>query len=334
MGQADLDVVCIGNAIVDVLVRANDATIERLGLDKGIMTLIDAERADDLYGQMGPAIEASGGSASNTAAGIASLGARAAYVGKVRNDQLGGIFSHDIRASGVLFDTPAATDGPPTARCLIFITPDAQRTMNTYLGACVNLGPGDIDPDLIGAAEVTYMEGYLWDRPEAKAAFLKAADIAHGAGRQVSLTLSDPFCVERHRDSFRELVSGHIDILFANEQEIMSLYQVAKFDAAVQQVRADCAVAALTRSEHGSVIVAGDAVHVIGAEPVAHVADTTGAGDQYAAGFLHGLTNGHDLAAAGRIGSIAAAEVIDHVGPRPQVRLADLVREALAVPVN
>ena len=327
---ADLDVVCIGNAIVDVLVQADDATVERLGLDKGIMTLIESDQAHDLYERMGPAIEASGGSASNTAAGIASLGGQSAYVGKVRNDQLGGIFTHDIRASGVHFDTPVATDGPPTARCLIFITPDAQRTMNTYLGACVNLGPQDIDPGLVERAKVTYMEGYLWDRPEAKQAFLKAAEIAHGAARQVSLTLSDPFCVERHRDSFRDLVRGHIDVLFANEEEITSFYQVGAFDDALQHVRADCAVAALTRAEKGSVIVAGDEVHVIDAEPAARLADTTGAGDQYAAGFLYGLTHGHGLATAGRIASIAAAEVIGHIGPRPLVPLGTLVAETLA----
>ena len=327
---ADLDVVCIGNAIVDVLVQADDATVERLGLDKGIMTLIEANQAHDLYERMGPAIEASGGSASNTAAGIASLGGLSAYIGKVRNDQLGGIFTHDIRASGVHFDTTAATDGPPTARCLIFITPDAQRTMNTYLGACVNLGPQDIDPGLVERAKVTYMEGYLWDRPEAKQAFLKAAEIAHGAARQVSLTLSDPFCVERHRDSFRDLVRGHIDVLFANEEEITSFYQVGGFDDALQHVRADCAVAALTRSEKGSIIVAGDEIHVIDAEPVMRLADTTGAGDQYAAGFLYGLTHGHDLATAGRIAAIAAAEVIGHIGPRPLVPLGDLVAKTLA----
>lgn len=329
MPHAELDVVCIGNAIVDILSQAQESDIGRLGLTRGAMTLIEAERAQTLYQQMGPAMEASGGSAANTAAGIASLGGVAAYVGKVRDDQFGGVFSHDIRASGVEFTSAPANAGPPTARCLIFITPDAQRTMNTYLGACVNLTEDDIDSGQIARAKVTYMEGYLWDRDEAKQAYLKAAAVAHDYNRQVSITLSDAFCVERHRDSFRELIKGHVDILFANEAEIMSLYQVDSFDAALQHVRAECQIAALTRSEHGSVIVAGDEVHVVDAVPVAHVADTTGAGDQYAAGFLYGLTHGHDLAACGRLGSIAAAEVIAHVGPRPEVRLSELVAKQL-----
>ncbi len=325
MSNADLDVVCIGNAIVDILSHAEDADIGRLDLTRGAMTLIDADRAQDLYQQMGPAVEASGGSAANTAAGIASLGGAVAYVGKVRNDQFGGVFTHDIRASGVEFTSTPATEGPPTARCLIFITPDAQRTMNTYLGACVNLMPEDIDSTQIGRAKVTYMEGYLWDRDEAKQAYLKAAAVAHDYNRQVSITLSDSFCVERHRDSFHELIKGHVDILFANEAEITALYQVDSFDAALQRVRAECQIAALTRSEHGSVVVAGDEVHVVDAVPVAHVADSTGAGDQYAAGFLYGLTHGHGLAECGHLGSIAAAEVIGHVGPRPEVTLSDLV---------
>ncbi len=328
MAEADLDVVCIGNAIVDVLTHCDVETIGRLGLNRDTMTLIDAERARQLYDAMGPAIEASGGSAGNTAAGIASLGGRAGYVGKVRDDQFGGVFGHDIRAAGVAFETPPAAGGPPTARCLIFITADAHRTMNTYLGACVNLRPEDIDPDFIARAKVTYMEGYLWDREDAKQAFLKAAEAAHDAGRQVSLTLSDPFCVDRHRLSFLDFTRGHVDILFANEAEITALYRVQDFDAALQHVREDCEVAALTRSGKGSVIVAGEEVHVIDAEPVA-VVDTTGAGDLYAAGFLYGATNGHGLAACGHIASIAAAEVIGHIGPRPQVALATLVKERL-----
>ena len=330
MVQSDLDAVCIGNAIVDVLCHCEDDAIERLGLNRGTMTLIDADRAQELYDAIGPAIEASGGSAGNTAAGIAVLGGRAGYVGKVRDDQFGSIFSHDIRAAGCAFETPPATSGPPTARCLIFITPDAHRTMNTYLGACVNLGPEDIDPDFIARAKVTYMEGYLWDREEAKQAFLKAAEAAHDAGRQVSLTLSDPFCVDRHRASFLDFTRGHVDILFANEAEIISLYQVADFDDALQHVRADCEIAALTRSDKGSVIVAGEEVHLIDAEKVAEVVDTTGAGDLYAAGFLFGHTNGYDLADCGHIAAIAAAEVISHIGPRPQTDLAALVREKLA----
>jgi sugar/nucleoside kinase (ribokinase family) len=324
----ELDVVCVGNAIVDVLAQTDDATIERLGMAKGAMSLIDADQAEALYRQMAPGVETSGGSAGNTAAGLASFGSRVAYIGKVADDQLGGIFRHDIRSIGAVFDTAPAIDGPPTARCLIFITPDAERTMNTFLGACVNLGPDDIDGDLLARAKVTYLEGYLWDRDEAKQAFLKAAKLAHGARRRVSLTLSDAFCVDRHRDSFRDLINGHVDILFANEAELLSLYQTDSFDAALQHVRHDCAIAALTRSEKGSVIVDGDEVHVVDAVPVAKVVDTTGAGDQFAAGFLHGLTHGLSLYDCGRLGGIAAAEVIAHVGPRPEVSLKELAAKA------
>lgn len=324
---SELDVLCVGNAIVDVLTQTDDATIERFGMNKGTMALIDAEQAEALYEELGPAIETSGGSAGNTAAGLASLGGAVAYIGKVRDDQLGEIFAHDIRAVGAEFKTPPAKDGPPTARCLILITPDAQRTMNTFLGACVGLGPDDIDEDLVARSGVTYLEGYLWDRDEAKAAFEKAAKLAHKHGRLASLTLSDPFCVERHRDSFRDLINGHIDVLFANEEEIKTLYQVDNFDDALSHVRKDCKIAALTRSEKGSVVVSGDEAHEVPAEPVSKVVDTTGAGDQYAAGFLFGLTRGRDLATCARIGAIAAAEVIAHVGPRPQVKLAELIAE-------
>ncbi len=321
----ELDVLCVGNAIVDVLSQTDDATIGELGMVKGTMALIDAEQAEALYARMSPGVETSGGSAGNTAAGLASLGAKCAFIGRVRDDQLGDIFTHDIRSIGVEYATPAVTSGPPTARCLIFITPDAQRTMNTFLGASVNLGPGDIDEDMVSRAQVTYLEGYLWDRDEAKAAFLRAAALAAANSRMVSLSLSDPFCVDRHRDSFREFVSNHVDILFANEDEITSLYQVSEFDEALQHVRQDCRIAALTRSEKGSVVVADDKVHVVDAAPVDKVVDTTGAGDQFAAGFLSGLTRGKDLATCAHIGGLAAAEVIAHVGPRPQVKLADLV---------
>lgn len=321
------NVLCIGNAIVDILCEIPEASITDLDLTKGAMTLIDDARADHLYKAMGPAIEASGGSAANTAAGVGSLGGTCAFIGKVRNDQFGEIFTHDIRAIGVDFDSRHAVDGPPTARCLIFITPDAQRTMNTYLGACVNLTPADIDRAVVEAAEVTYMEGYLWDQQSAKEAFVKASELAHAAGRKVSLTLSDSFCVDRHRASFRELIRDHIDILFANEAEIASLYEVADFDECFQHVRADCHVTALTRSEKGSVIVSGDEVHIVDAEPVDAIIDTTGAGDQYAAGFLYGYTHGKDLVTCGRLGGIAAAEVISHVGPRPQVSLIDLAKQ-------
>lgn len=323
------DVVGIGNAIVDVLAHADDGFLRDNELAKGAMTLIDAARAQSLYQRMGTGIEVSGGSAANTMAGLAALGGRAAFIGKVRNDQLGGIFRHDIRATGVHFDSAPAVEGEPTARCLIFVTPDAQRTMQTFLGVSVDLGPDDVDEDLIGDAAVTYLEGYLWDRPRAKEAFQRAARIAHRARRKVALTLSDPFCVDRHRADFRKLIDGHVDVLFANEAEIKSLYQTDTFDAALQQVRNHCEVAALTRSEKGAVIVAGEELHVIDAEPITRVVDTTGAGDLYAAGFLFGYTRGISLDLCGRIGAIAAAEIISHFGARPESKLAELVAAKL-----
>lgn len=329
MTAAQYDVVGIGNAIVDVIARADDAFLAAKKLAKGAMTLIDEAQAEALYAAMGPGTESSGGSAANTMAGVASLGGKGAFFGKVRNDQLGQVFAHDMRAIGVSFDSKPATAGPSTARCLILVTPDAQRTMNTYLGACVNLGPGDVDEAVVKNARVTYLEGYLWDPPQAKEAFVKAAKIAHGAGRKVSLSLSDAFCVDRHRESFRDLVANHVDILFANESEIKSLYQVDGFDAALQAVRGSCEIACLTRSEKGSVIVAGEEVHVIDAERVGAVVDTTGAGDLYAAGFLYGWTHGYGLARAGRIASVAAAEAISHVGARPQTSLKALVKQKL-----
>lgn len=324
-GATPLDVLGIGNAIVDVLSPTDDATIARHELPKGAMTLIDAERAEALYAQMGPAVEASGGSCANTVAGIASLGGRAAYIGRVRDDELGRIFTHDIRAAGVEFGTPPAADGPGTARCLIMVTPDAQRTMSTYLGASVELGPEDVDPDLVASADVTYLEGYLWDPPRAKEAFRMAIAAAHAAGRRVSFTLSDPFCVERHRDEFRALVDGEVDVLFANQHEIEALYETADLDAAVAAVRGRCEIAVVTRSEHGSLVVTADAVHEVAAAPVSRVVDTTGAGDLFAAGFLFGLTRGRPLAECARIGGLAAAEVISHYGARPETRLADLL---------
>ena len=323
------DVIGIGNAIVDVIAHAEDAFLNENSLNKGTMTLIDGARAEDLYGLMGTAIESSGGSAANTIAGLAALGGRGAFIGKVRNDQLGGIFRHDIGAMGVSFDTAAALDGPPSARCLIFVTDDAQRTMQTYLGASTELGPDDIDEDAVRAAAITYLEGYLWDPPEAKRAFEKAAKLAHGADNMVALSLSDPFCVDRHRVDFLDLVESQVDILFANEEEIMSLYQVDDFDAALQHARRHCQVAALTRSEKGSVIVSGDEIHVIDAEPVAHVVDTTGAGDLFAAGFLYGLTQGRGLHDCGRLGSVCAAEVIGHYGARPEADLKVLMAQVL-----
>lgn len=324
MADATYDVVGIGNAMVDVLAHADDAFLAAHDLAKGTMTLVDADRAAQLYELMPPAIETSGGSAGNTMAAIASCGGRGAYIGRIADDQFGGIFAHDMRGIGIHFDRPPSTSAA-TGRCLIIVTPDAQRTMQTFLGAGAELGPEDVDPALIASAQVTYLEGYLWDPPAAKEAFLKAAKAARDAGRKVALTLSDPFCVDRYREEFAELVQDHIDILFANEDELLHLYQVATFDEALQLVRGQCEVAALTRSEKGSVVATRDEVHVIDAEPVARVVDTTGAGDAYAAGFLYGLTHGHDLATCGRLGGIAAAEVISHLGPRPETSLAELI---------
>jgi sugar/nucleoside kinase (ribokinase family) len=330
MAQSDFDVVGIGNAIVDVLAKADDAFLTGNRLAKGAMTLIDSARAEVLYAAMGPAIECSGGSAANTMAGIASLGGRAGYIGKIAADQLGDVFRHDIRSAGVTFATPPAKSGPATARCLIFVTPDAQRTMQTYLGACVELGPDDIADKTIAAAEITYLEGYLWDKPAAKEAFRKAMRVAHDARRKVALTLSDPFCVERHRAEFRELLGNHVDILFANEAEIISLYQAKDFDDALRQVQVHKdKVLVITRSEKGSVVCHDGNIHAVPAEKVERVVDTTGAGDLFAAGFLHGMTQGKDLRLCARIGAIAAAEIISHFGARPEMPLRVLVASKL-----
>jgi sugar/nucleoside kinase (ribokinase family) len=329
MAEISYDVLGIGNAIVDVLAPAEEAFLEAHGMVKGSMTLIDEARAEELYAGMASGSARSGGSAANTVAGVAALGGRACFIGKVRDDQLGQIFAHDIRAVGVDFHSAPATGGAPTARCLISVTPDANRTMHTYLGACIELGPEDVDEDLVAAAAVTYLEGYLWDPDSAKEAFIKAMGAARAAGRKVALSLSDSFCVDRHRDEFLDLVEHHVDILFANEQEITSLYQVASFDAAMQAVRGHCEIAALTRSEKGAVIVAGDEVHVIDAEAVDRVVDTTGAGDLYASGFLAGLTAGRGLPECGRMAGIAAAEIISHMGARPEADLTALMKEKL-----
>ncbi len=329
MADQLLDVVGIGNAIVDVLAQSDDAFLKEHDLVKGAMTLVDAERSAALYDAMGPGVEASGGSAGNTMAGIASLGGKGGYIGKVRDDQLGRIFQHDIRAVGIEYNNPLASEGPSTGRCLIMVTPDAQRTMNTFLGAAVDLGPQDLDLEMIRRAKVTYMEGYLWDMPPAKAAYLEAAAAAHAAGRKVSLTLSDSFCVERHRDSFLELISGHVDLLFANHDEICALFQVDSFEDAMKQVRGHCEIAAITRSEKGSVIVSGDETIEVEAESIEQLVDTTGAGDLYAAGFLYGYTQGKSLYDCGRIASIAAAEVISHFGARPATPLAAFVKQRI-----
>jgi sugar/nucleoside kinase (ribokinase family) len=328
MAAATLDVAGIGNAIVDVIAHADEAFVAAEGFAKGAMTLIDAARADQLYGRMGPGIESSGGSAGNTMAGIASLGGTGAYIGKVRDDALGEIYRHDIQAMGIRFDTPAATEGPGTARCLVLVTPDGQRTMGTFLGACVDLGPDDIDPRVVAAAQITYLEGYLFDPPRAKAAFRRAAAIAHAADRLVSLSLSDPFCVARHRDEFRELVASDVDVLFANEAEICALYETDDFAAAAAAVRGHVKIAALTRSAKGSVILAEGAAHTVAPAPVERVVDTTGAGDLYASGVLFGLTRGLPLPTCGAIGSLCAAEIISHVGARPEARLDQLVASA------
>ena len=324
-------VVGIGNAIVDVLAKTDDAFLERHGMAKGGMTLIDEITAGTLYGQLPVPIEQSGGSVANTMAGMASLGAKCAFVGKVCDDLLGQRFTDAIREIGVTFETPPAKDSTSTARCLICVTPDAQRTMMTFLGTCVELGPRDIDPEMIAAGEILYLEGYLWDPPEAKEAFLRAATIAHEAGNKVSLSLSDPFCVDRHREDFLQLLEGHVDILFANEQEIKTLYQVEEFDDALQYVRGHCEIAALTRSELGSVVVSGDEVHVIDAAPVEEVVDTTGAGDAYAAGFLYGLTHHLGLRDSAHVGGVAAAEVISHLGARPSEPLGSLIEHKLNI---
>jgi len=322
--MSQYDVLCIGNAIVDIIARCDEGFLSENGIIKGAMNLIDAERAELLYARMGPAIEASGGSAGNTAAGIASFGGRAAFFGKVSDDHLGTIYMHDIRAQGVAFDTRPLAGEPPTARSMIFVTPDGERSMNTYLGACVELGPEDVEADKAQGAKVTYFEGYLWDPPRAKDAIRLTARHAHAAGREVSMTLSDSFCVDRYRDEFLDLMrSGTVDIVFANESELKALYQTSSFEAGLEQIRKDCRLAAVTRSELGSVVVRGDETEIVQAIEIAELVDTTGAGDLYAAGFLHGYTTGRSLADCGRLGSLAAGLVIQQVGPRPRQNLRD-----------
>ncbi len=321
MTNTKYDVVGIGNAIVDIIARCDEAFLSNHGMEKGFMQLIDSSQANELYADMGPATEQSGGSVANTCAGIASFGGNCGFIGRVAVDQFGKVFAHDIRAIGVAFDTPASDVGLPTARCLVLVTDDGERTMNTFLGASTELVPGDIDSDLIGSAKVTYLEGYLFDRPEAKAAFHKAAKISRAAGRKVALSLSDAFCVDRHREDFLALVRGGVDILFANETEITSLYEMNNFDDAAGVVRAEAEIAVLTRSEAGSVIISGNDTIEVPAEPVEKVVDATGAGDLYAAGFLYGLTSGKPLETCGRLGALAASEIIGHIGARPEVNL-------------
>jgi adenosine kinase len=322
------DVIGIGNAIVDVIARTDDDFLVAHGMHKGTMALIDEARAGAIYDAMGPAVEISGGSAANTIVGVASLGARAAFIGKVKGDPLGGVFAHDIKAAGVGFATPAAAAGPSTGRCYVLVTPDGERTMNTYLGAAQELYPADIDPDAIASAGITYLEGYLWDPPQAKEAFLKAAKIAHAAERWVALTLSDVFCVDRHRGEFLELIrTGAVDHVFANERELHSLYETADLDAALNGLRQDARLAVITRSEKGCLVVTREETEAVAALPVERVVDATGAGDLFAAGFLVGLARGADYRSAARLGGLAAAEVIGHLGARPETSLKALAEQ-------
>ncbi len=327
MSRPSFDILGIGNAIVDVVAQAPEAFLSKHDMRKGAMALIDAERAERLYREMPPGQESSGGSVANTCAVAASLGARVGFLGKVADDALGAAFRDDITRAGVHFPTAPLADGAPTARCLILVTPDGQRTMNTYLGACVAFGEHDVDPALVAEAAIVYLEGYLFDPPAAQSAFRLAAGQARSAGRQVALSLSDPFCVDRHRDAFRELVRGHVDILFANEAEICSLYEENAFSRAAERAREEVGLAALTRSEAGSLVLRGDERVEVAAEPT-RIVDTTGAGDAYAAGFLTGLTLGRDLASCGRLGSIAASEVIGQYGGRPRTDLPGRIRAA------
>ena len=327
--MSDHDVLCIGNAIVDIIARCDDTFLTDHEIIKGAMNLIDAPRAELLYGHMGPAIETSGGSAGNTAAGIASLGGSASFFGKVSADHLGEIYAHDIRAQGVAFDTKPLAGDPPTARSMIFVTPDGERSMNTYLGACVELGPDDVEADKAKAAKVAYFEGYLWDPPRAKEAIRMTADLTHEAGGEMAMTLSDPFCVDRYRVEFLDLMrSGKVDIVFANESELKSLYQTESFDAGLEAIRKDCRLAAITRSEHGSVVVKGGETVVIEAIEINELVDTTGAGDLYAAGFLFGYAKGKDLETCGKLGSLAAGIIIQQIGPRPQKSLKEAAQQA------
>ena len=328
MASTQFDVLAIGNAIVDVLARTDDAFLVQHKMHKGTMRLIDEVQAAKLYDAMGPAVEISGGSAANTVVGVASLGARAGFIGKVKDDDLGRVFAHDIRAAGVSFATPPASAGPSTARCYVLVTPDGERTMNTYLGAAQDLHPNDIDADAVAAAQIIYLEGYLWDPPRAKEAFLKAAKIAHAAERDVALTLSDAFCVGRYRAEFLDLIrSRTVDLVFANERELHSLYETADFDSALDGLRNDARLAVVTRSEKGCLIVTREQTEAVPASPVECVVDATGAGDLFAAGFLAGLSRGSDYRTAGRLGALVAAEVIQHLGARPETSLKALGQE-------
>ncbi len=328
MNSAKYDVLGIGNALFDILVRVDDKFLTDHGMAKGSMALIDEARAASIYSDMGPATEVSGGSAANTIVGVAQLGARAAYVGKIKDDQIGRLYAHDIRSAGVAFDTAAATNGPATGCSYILVTPDGERTMNTYLGAAQDLSAADIVEDEIAAASIIYLEGYLWDPKDAKDAFVKASQIAHKHGRKVALTLSDAFCVGRYRDEFIGLMRDKtVDLIFANEAELGSLYNTDDFDAALAQLRNDIALGVVTRSEKGCVVAAKEGVTAVSAFPARTVVDTTGAGDLFAAGFLFGLVREAGYEQAGRLGAMAAAEVIQHIGARPQASLKELAQK-------
>jgi sugar/nucleoside kinase (ribokinase family) len=335
VNRAALDVTGIGNAIVDIISSADDVTIARLQMSKATMTLINQERSEQLRELMGPRVQLSGGSAGNTIAGLASLGAKVGYIGKIRDDELGDAFRHDITSTGVRYPTPAAVDGPPTAHCLIFVTPDAQRTMNTYLGACINLTVHDLDREMIEASRILYLEGYLFDPPNAQNAFRAAADMAHAAGRQVALTLSDSFCVQRHRRAFLDLIENHIDILFANEMELKALFETEVWDDAVSFLAPKVRFAAITRGSLGSIIVTGGRIISISAARAISNIDTTGAGDLYASGVMFGLATGRSPEECGWLGSVAAAEVISHFGGRPEIPLKDyLASRSIEMPAT
>jgi sugar/nucleoside kinase (ribokinase family) len=326
MPNSRFDVVGVGSAIVDIIARCDDAFLEAYGLPKGHMRLVGASETERLYGRMGPAVEVSGGSAANTCAGIASFGGRVGFMGRVAEDAFGKIFAHDISSIGVNFESVPATDGAPTARCLILVTPDGERTMSTFLGAAAEFSASELREDLIESARITYLEGYLFDPPAAKAAFHEAARIAAAAGRKVALSLSDAFCVERHRSAFRSFIRGGVDIVFCNESEILALYETASLDAACAALSEECELAIVTRGAKGSRILTVSETIDVAVEPIDHLVDTTGAGDLYAAGFLHGYAEGRDLRTCGRLASIAAAEVVSHIGPRPEVSLAELAK--------
>ncbi len=329
MSNTQLEILGLGNAIVDVIAPSDDDFLAKHDLHKGAMQLVDEATAEKLYAAMGQTTIVSGGSAANTIVGAAHLGCQTAFIGKVKADPLGDVFAHDIRAAKVVFKSTSAKDGAASARCLVLVTPDGQRTMNTFLGACQNLTPADVDPALVEAAEITYLEGYLWDPPEAKKAFLKASDLAHAAGRRVALSLSDAFCVDRYRDEFLGLIrEGKLDILFANESELHSLFETSDFDTAVAQLRNEDILGVVTRSEKGSLVVTREQTHSVNAYPVEKVIDTTGAGDLFAAGFLTGLVREQSLSDCARLGALAAAEIIQHYGARPQQDLKALAAES------